>query len=208
MKKPSYMAERLEMLEVISDLYTRKLTNAAGGNLSVRADYNRVLITPTLMSENHRCRLAPEDLLLIDYDCNILEGPDALSRESKMHTRLLRDFPEFGAVIHAHPQYSMCFAAFSRPIPSVTEATEEMGTSGLIKQALIGTDALVDNTFDYFNSNRQRAQKMGLLGILPQHGVVAMAATLNQAFALVECVECDAMANLFKTAVLNATENI
>lgn len=208
MKKLSYMANRLELLEIIEFLYDRKLTNAAGGNLSVRVDENRVLITPSMMSEHHRCRLAPEDLMVIDYDCNIIEGPDKLSRESRMHTILLKNFPEFGAVIHAHPQYTMCFAAFSKPIPSVTEATMKMGDCGIIEQAWAYTEELAARTYDYFLANRERAQKMGLQGILPQHGVVAAGPTLNKAYSIVERVECDAMANIFEDAVFRAAAKI
>ncbi len=44
MLKLSYMAERLEMLEIVKLLFSRKLTNSAGGNVSVRVAENRVLI--------------------------------------------------------------------------------------------------------------------------------------------------------------------
>ncbi|MCL1795271.1 MAG: class II aldolase/adducin family protein [Clostridia bacterium] len=204
MKKRSFMPERLEMIDVARYLYDRKLTNAAGGNISARLDENRILISPSMMSEHHRCVVEPEDLLVIDYDCNILEGPDKLSRESKMHALLLRSFPEFGAVIHAHPRYSMCFAAFSKPIPSVTEATMKMGDCGVIEQAWAYSEELAQRTYEYFRMNRARAQAMGLQGILPQHGVVAAGPTLSKAYSIVERYEWDAMANIFQEAVAGA----
>ena len=204
----SYMEQRKEMLEIIKYLYDRKLTNAAGGNVSVRVADNRVLITPSMMSEHHRCCINPEDLMIIDYDCNIIEGTQKLSRESRMHTLLLKNFPEFGAVIHAHPQFTMCFAAFSKPIPSVTEATMKMGDCGVIHQAWAYTEDLAIKTNEYFMANRERAQKMGLEGILPQHGIVAAGPTLNKAYSIVERVECDAMANIFESAVRMAAAKI
>ena len=208
MKKLSYMAERLEMLEIMRYLFDRKMTNAAGGNLSARVEENRILLSPSMMSEHHRCVVAPEDLLIIDYDCNILEGPDKLSRESRMHALMLRSFPEFGAVIHAHPQYTMCFAAFSKPIPSVTEATMKMGVCGVIEQAWAYSEELAQRTCEYFMANRARAQAMGLQGILPQHGIVAAGPTLNKAFSIVERYEWDAMANIFQEAVFKAAAKI
>ena len=204
MKKCSYMSERLEMLEIMRYLYDRKLTNAAGGNLSVRVEENRLLISPSMMSEHHRCVLAPEDLLVIDYECNIVEGPQKLSRESKMHALMLKTFPEFRAVIHAHPQYTMCFAAFGQPIPSVTEATMKMGPCGVIEQAWAYSEELAQRTCEYFLQNRARAQAMGLQGILPQHGIVAAGPSLNKAYSIVERYEWDAMANIFEEAVLRA----
>ncbi len=208
MLKLSYMAERLEMLEVTKLLFSRKLTNSAGGNVSVRLAENRVLITPSMMSEHHRCNIPPEELMIIDYDNNIIEGPDKLSRESRMHTMLLKHFPEIGAVIHAHPYFTMCFAAFSKPIPSVTEATIKMGHCGVIEQAWAYSEELAQRTYEYFLENRERAKKMGLEGILPQHGIVAAGPTLNKAFSIVERVECDAMANIFKDAVFKAAAAI
>ena len=204
----SYMEQRNEMLEIIKYLYDRKLTNAAGGNVSMRVADNRVLITPSMMSEHHRCRINPEDLMIIDYEGNIIEGTQKLSRESRMHTLLLKNFPEFGAVIHAHPQFTMCFAAFSKPIPSVTEATMKMGDCGVIHQAWAYTEDLAIKTNEYFMANRERAQKMGLEGILPQHGIVAAGPTLNKAYSIVERVECDAMANIFESAVRMAAAKV
>ncbi|MEA4852644.1 MAG: class II aldolase/adducin family protein [Christensenella sp.] len=208
MQELSYMDRRQEMLEIIRYLYDRKLTNAAGGNVSERVAENRILITPSMMSEHHRCILKPEDLMVIDYDCNIIEGPDKLSRESRMHAMLLRNFPEFKAVIHAHPQYTMCFAAFSKPIPSVTEATMKMGDCGVIHQAWAYSEELAIRTNEYFMNNRERAQKMGLEGILPQHGIVAAGPSLNKAYSIVERVEYDAMANIFEGAVRMAAGKI
>jgi len=208
MKKLSFMLERMEMIDVARSLFERKMTNAAGGNISVRLGGNKVLISPSMMSEHHRCTVAPEDLLIIDYECNILEGPDRLSRESRMHALLLKNFPEFGAVIHAHPQYTMCFAAFSKPIPPVTEATMKMGECGVIEQAWAYSEELAQRTCEYFIRNRVRAQAMGLQGILPQHGVVAAGPTLNKAYSIVERYEWDAMANIFQEAVFRAAAKI
>jgi len=178
-------------------MYDRKLTNAAGGNVSERVEENRVLITPSMMSEYKRCRLNPEDLMVIDYDMNIIEGNGRLSRESQMHTLVLRNFPEMKACIHAHPQYSMVFAAMSKPIPSMTEATMKMGECGVVTRAVAYSADLAKNVYEYFLANRDRMQKMGLQAILPLHGTVCVGKSLSQAYSIVERVEYDAMACIF-----------
>ena len=119
----SYYDIRLQMCKIAKCMWDRRLTNAAGGNFAVRVEENRILISPSMMSEHHQCDLQPEDLLLIDYDENVLEGTGKLSRETKMHILLLSGFKNIGATIHAHPFYCMPFIAFSQPIPNVTEAT-------------------------------------------------------------------------------------
>jgi L-fuculose-phosphate aldolase len=83
------------------------------------------------MSEHKHCELKPEGILLCDYDLNVLEGEGVLSRECRMHSLLLRNIPGVGAVIHAHPEYTMVFVSAQKPIPSVTEAIQKMGTACL-----------------------------------------------------------------------------
>lgn len=70
----SYYEMRVEMSRVAKLMFDRRLTNAAGGNFSVRVDDNRILLSPSMMSEERHCEMKPEDFLLIDYDQNILEG--------------------------------------------------------------------------------------------------------------------------------------
>ena len=105
----SYYEMREEMSKIAHYMWDRRLTNAAGGNFSVKVDENRILLSPSMMSENRHCEMKPEDFLLIDYDQNILEGTGKLSRETLMHVLILKNFDEIGAVIHAHPFYCMPF---------------------------------------------------------------------------------------------------
>ena len=127
MAELSYMKDREDMSKVAHYMWDRRLTNAAGGNFAVRVDDNRILISPSLMSERHFCEMKPEDFLLIDYDMNILEGTGKLSREAYMHVLLLKNFKNIGATIHAHPMYCMVFVAQTKPIPNITEATMKRG---------------------------------------------------------------------------------
>ena len=84
MSNLSYYEMRVEMCKIAKLMWERRLTNAAGGNFAVRVDENRILISPSMMSEHQHCELKPEDFLLIDYDENILEGAGKLSREGKL----------------------------------------------------------------------------------------------------------------------------
>ena len=123
MSNLSYYEMRQEMVTTARLMFERRLTNAAGGNFAVRVDDNRILISPSLMSELKHCIMKPEDFLLIDYDQNILEGEGKLSRESLMHVLILSHFKEIECTIHAHPFYCLPFVAQAKPIPNVTEAT-------------------------------------------------------------------------------------
>ena len=192
-----YLSERKKILQIAEDLWERRLTNAAGGNLAMRVDENRILLSPSMMSEHKHCRIDIEEPLLIDYDCNIIEGTGKFSREGRMHAMILKNIPEVGGVIHAHPFYTMVFVAACKPIPQVTEATLKMGDTGMIHQAKAYSMELAENAYEYFMPHRERLKTTGLCGLLPYHGTVAVGKHIEQAFSVVERVETDAVCNLF-----------
>ncbi len=193
----SYYEERKKLARAMKLLFDRKLTNAAGGNAAVRVGENRIIVTPSMMSEHKHCELEAEDILLCDYDLNILEGTGVLSRECRMHAMLLMNIPEIGAVIHAHPEYTMVYVSAVKPIPSVTEATQKMGDCQLIQQAKAYSQDLADHVYDFFKDKRELLKKTGLCGLLPLHGTVAVGKHLEQAFSVVERIECDAKCNIY-----------
>lgn len=197
----AYYEERNRLACTMKLLFDRKLTNAAGGNAAMRVAENRILVTPSMMSEHKHCVLRPEEILVCDYDLNIIEGEGVLSRECKMHALLLRNIPEIGAAIHAHPEYTMVYVSACKPIPSVTEATQKMGDCGLIEQARAYSQDLADHVYDYFKDKRDLLTRTGLCALLPLHGTVAVGKHLEQAFSVVERIECDAKCNIFRKLI-------
>ena len=191
-----YLQEREKLLWILSDLWQRRLINAAGGNCAMRVAENRILISPTRMSEDRHCRIGLEEPLLMDYDCNVLEGTGGVSREGRMHAQILKNIPEAGGVIHAHPFYTMVYVAACKPVPQATEATLRMGDTGLIHQAKAYSPELADHAYAYFAARREQLRTTGLCGLLPYHGTVAVGKTIEQAYSVVERVEADAVCNL------------
>lgn len=203
MSNLSYYEMRKEMAYVAKMMWDRRLTNAAGGNFAVRVDENRILITPSMMSEHKHCVLQPEDIMLIDYDENILEAPEGakLSREGKMHVLLLKGFKNIGATIHAHPFYCMPFVAFSQPIPNVTDATTGRGYVECIPHSKAYSEDLANNVYQYFDERRELAERKPIACIMPMHGVVVSGPTFSGAYSMLERIEADAYCN-FAKAVL------
>ena len=196
MSNLSYIEMREEMVTVAKNMWERRLTNAAGGNFAVRVDDNRILITPSLMSERHHCNLSPEDLLLIDFDMNILEGEGKLSREGLMHMLILKNFKEIGCTIHAHPFYCMPFVSQSKEIPNVTEATIGRGHVGCIEYTKAYTPELSRNVYNYFEEHRELAQRKPIGVILPLHGVVVSGPDIYMAYSMLERIETDAFCTI------------
>ena len=198
----SYYDMRVEMSKVAKLMFDRRLTNAAGGNFSVRVDENRILLSPSMMSEERHCEMNPEDFLLIDYDQNIIEGTGKLSRETLMHVLILKNFKEIGSVIHAHPFYCMPYVAFGHEIPNVTEATMGRGKVGVIPWQQAFTKDLSEHVYDYWEEHRELAVKKPIGAIMEYHGVVVSGDTIYKAYSMLERIECDAFCNLSRAAVL------
>lgn len=198
MANSSYIEMRKEMCVTAKNMWAHRLTNAAGGNFAVRVDENRILITPSLMSERHHCEMDPKDLLLIDYDMNILEGEGKLSREGLMHVLILKNFKEIGCTIHAHPFYCMPFVAQAKEIPNVTEATMGRGHVECIEYTKAYSSELSHNVYNYFEQHRALAIKKPIGVILPLHGVVVSGPDIYKAYSMLERIEADAFCTLFR----------
>lgn len=190
---------REQMCEIALLIWERRLTNAYGGNFAARAGVGSFLVTPSMMAEEKHCRLRPEDLMLVDFDCTVIDGKGRLSRETEMHAALLRAFPSVGAVIHAHPTNCMVFAAAEREIPSVTEATEKQGAAGLARFAPMCTPEMSANVLAYYEERRALTETMPVACVLPRHGLVVTGMNLNNAYAMLELVETDAYCALNMT---------
>jgi L-fuculose-phosphate aldolase len=197
-----YLETREHMRKIAKAMWDRKLTNAAGGNFAVKVAQNRILISPSMMSENFMCELDPEEFLLIDYQGKVLEGSGKLSRETQMHILLLSGFNYIKCTIHAHPQFCMVFASQSKPIKTVTEATLKRGEAfGVIEPAPAYSRQLAENVYKYFDERRELAEKIGIGCIMPMHGVVVSGDSLMSAYSCLERMETDAICNVFKNFI-------
>ncbi|ADD01806.1 MULTISPECIES: class II aldolase/adducin family protein [Thermoanaerobacter] len=188
----SYIEERKKICQLVKDMFDRMMTNAAGGNVSLRVDDNKVLLTPAKMAENDRCRLEPEDLLLVDLEMNVLEGTRSLTREANMHLGILKEFPAVNACIHAHPRNIMTFVAFELPMPSVTEATAKFGNIECLPYHPATTKELADAVVEYFKTKKNVLEKHACAVMLARHGIIIAGKSLEEAYNALERIETNA----------------
>ncbi len=103
------MKGSLELLKRFSEkveeiIYAGKILHEKGwvpatsGNISAKVDEKFIAITS---SGKHKGELKPEDILLIDYEGNPINGRKP-SAETLLHTTIYKLFPEIGAVVHTH----------------------------------------------------------------------------------------------------------
>src|ERR1041385_6826527 len=89
-------------------LHSLGFVAATDGNLSVRLDADRVLVTPTGFSKG---MMRPEDMVVVDLHGKKLSGAYSPSSEIVMHLTIYRMRPEIGRAVHAHPCTATGFAS-------------------------------------------------------------------------------------------------
>jgi len=161
-------------------LYERGFIAATDGNLSVRLDENRMLITPTCVCKG---MMEPEDLVITDLDGHKLEGERNVSSEIAMHVLIYSMRPDVWGIVHAHPPTATGFAAAGVALdqPLISEVVLTIGAVPLAKYACPGTSALSDSLRPFV------AEHDAIL--MANHGVVTYGDDLDQAFMNMETVE-------------------
>jgi L-fuculose-phosphate aldolase len=98
---------KLQMCEVGRRLWQRAYVDGNGGNIAIRVGEDIALCTPTLVSKGF---MKPEDMCLVDFDGNQLDGVKKRTSEILMHLQMMKRQPKAVATVHCHPPYSTGFA--------------------------------------------------------------------------------------------------
>ncbi|MEN9907812.1 MAG: L-ribulose-5-phosphate 4-epimerase [Bacteroidota bacterium] len=61
--------------------------------------------------------LKAEDIVIVDFDNNIIEGDKRPSSDTKTHAYLYKHWPKIGGIAHTHATFSVAWAQSQRDIP-------------------------------------------------------------------------------------------
>lgn len=61
--------------------------------------------------------LTPEDIVIVDFNNNIVEGSMRPSSDTKTHAYLYKNWPSIGGIAHTHATYSVAWAQAQMDIP-------------------------------------------------------------------------------------------
>ena len=177
---PSERQQRLAIVQFGRQLHDNGFVAATDGNLSVRLDDHRLLVTPTCMSKG---AMRPADLVIVDMDGNRLSGTRRVSTEIGMHLLIYRLRPDVRGVVHAHPPTATGFAAsgFDLNRPLVCEVVVGLGSIPLARYGTPGTPELTD-ALEPLIPNHDAI-------LMANHGVVTFGSSLENAYMKMETVE-------------------
>jgi L-fuculose-phosphate aldolase len=171
---------RREIVKVGKALHEHGFIAACDGNVSVRLDDRRVLVTPTGMSKGE---MRTADLVIVDMDGHRTKGRREMTSEIGMHLLIYRMRPDVRGIVHAHPRTATGFAAAGLALnqPLVCEVVIGLGQIPLAPYGTPGTPELA-KTLEPLIPDYDAI-------LMANHGVVTYGTDLHSAYMKMETVE-------------------
>ena len=186
--------EREELVKYGKKLVEYNLTKGTGGNLSVfDREHGYMAITPSGIDF---FEIKPEDIVIMDLDGNKIEGDRNPSSEWEMHLLQYKERDDMDAVIHAHTLYGAVMAVLRWELPATHYMIAVAGpTVRCAEYATYGSHELAVNA--------TKAMKDRKAVLLANHGILAGANDLLNAFNIIEEIEYCCKVYLIAKAVGN-----
>lgn len=176
----NYDSYRCELVEIGKLLHQGAFVAATDGNISVRADQDFIVATPTGISKG---MMRPEDMVVMDVDGTKVQGRRNISSEIDMHLTIYRMRPDVRAVVHAHPCTATGFASAGIALdqPLCCEVVVTLGSIPLAPYATTGTPEVSEVLKPYISNHNAI--------LMANHGVVTYGSSLCEAYLRMEAVE-------------------
>jgi len=158
------------------------LIRSNDGNISIRLDTDRFLITPSGLYKRY---LKRGQILIVNSKGELIHGKGDLkpSSELLMHMEAYRQREDIAAVLHAHPPYSTALTLAGIPFPEniVPEILALLGEVATAPYAIPGTQALAKSISGPIKTHDAI--------LLSNHGSLTVGRTLEQALIALERME-------------------
>ena len=181
--------EKRCIIETAQKLTNESLLMATGGNLSVRSEGNNFFaITP---SDRNYLEMKPEDICILNFDTEQLEGDYKPSVESKMHAAIYNERKDVKAIIHTHQALASALTLIKAPIPAIfDEQVRFLGRSvEIIPYAPSGTGMLVKQVVKHVRNHNNAF-------LMQNHGALVFGDSMERAIENVQILEKCAKAYL------------
>jgi len=180
MTRASEQQLRADIVEVGRRLYARGYTASNDGNISVRLDEGRLLMTPKGVCKGF---MDPAMMSITDLEGRKLAGERDPSSEMQMHLEVYRQRPDVQAVVHAHPPIATGFAVAGIPLDRavLAEVVTTLGSVPIAEYATPSTAELPAAVRQYVKAHD------GML--LANHGALTLGGDLFAAYYKMETIE-------------------
>lgn len=170
---------------------SKNFTPGYSGNLSARYG-DKILITSSGSANGY---LSEDELVLMDFDGNLLEGNKKPSSEKMLHAEFYKQRSDVNYIIHVHSPYLSTFACCHIPLdePIMAENVFYFGQIPLAEYGLPSSMDLVEKTSKYFKEYDAV--------LMANHGFIVGDKTIKDAFLKLELAESYAQV-VFNTKVM------
>jgi L-fuculose-phosphate aldolase len=172
------------VLEAAQKMAAKGLVVGTAGNISLRlppeGERQLLAITP---SSRHYDSLGIDDIQVLDFDAQKVEGNLRPSIETPLHIGIYRARKNVNAVIHTHSVFASAISVSGLDIPPILDDQVAFlgGEIKLARHALSGSREQVANVLAALEDRSAV--------LLPNHGSVGTGRTMRDAFTACELVE-------------------
>jgi L-fuculose-phosphate aldolase len=169
----------------------KNFTPGYSGNLSARYE-DKILITSSGSANGY---LSKDELVLMDFDGNLIEGNKKPSSEKMLHAEFYKKRPDVNYIIHVHSPFLSTFACMHIALdePIMAENVFYFGQIPLAEYGLPSSMDLVEKTSKYFTEYDAV--------LMANHGFIVGDKTIKDAFLKLELAESYAQV-VFNTKVM------
>ncbi len=192
------MSIKKRLVEICHLVYSKGFVAAQDGNLSVKINDHRFLITRSGICKGE---VTEEDILEIDNNGNVIEGKGKVSTEYKIHLFAYKNRKEINSVVHCHPSFATAFSVSGQTLTD-NVFPEVILTIGKVPLCDYGTPS----TEELPNSLKPYIEHAWAF-LLKNHGAVTIGKTLDDAFFKMDKLEHTAK-TLFISKLLGKVDRI
>jgi L-ribulose-5-phosphate 4-epimerase len=181
--------EKQQIVETAQQLVQDGYLMATGGNISLRVlKQEAFAITPSNMDY---MEMTAQDICILSFDLEILEGENKPSVEAGMHGAIYQTRGDVNAIVHTHQVYTSALTLIKKPIPALfDEQARFLGRSvEIIPYAPSGT-GMLKNTVAKHVRNKNNAY------MIQNHGALIFGHDIDRAVHNTAILEKCALAYL------------
>jgi L-fuculose-phosphate aldolase len=187
-------SEKKAVIEAAQEMARKGLVVGTAGNVSLRlkdsSGRELLAITP---SGGRYYSLQVDDIVIVDFDGQRVEGKLKPSIETVMHIEVYKARKKVNAIVHAHPVFCSVIAVTGLEIPPLVDeqVTYIGGEIKVAEYALPGTPELAKNAVSALGPRNAV--------ILANHGVLSVGRDMREALTFCELTE--EMAKIYVSAL-------
>jgi len=190
-----YENEKIVLIDFAVKVFREQMVQGTGGNLSIVTSRQKghFIITPSGMPYES---LKLSDIVVMDFDGNIVEGRRKPSIEKDMHRLIFVNRPDIDALMHTHAVYSTAIAITHKPLPQVESTIVFLG--GDIECAEYARHGSIDLA-------KNAVKALGKKGavLLANHGLIVVDKSLDRCYDQTVAIEQCAKMYIMACAVGN-----